>query len=207
MDRIFRGPGLWLGAILCLALVCRLVDLDWDGGHAFHPDERALATAVERLSFQPLQLNPEFFAYGSLPIYAVKLAATAIGGIIQRPLGYAELLLLGRLLSALAGTLTVLVLYGLARRVYDRETGLLAAALLATCVLHLQHSRFMTTDVWLTPRRNPLRPRSRHQDQRAASHATPRGSSSSVVRRSTVAPNGRELRCSGGSSPCGLFLR
>jgi YYY domain-containing protein len=142
--------GLWLGAILVLALACRLVDLDWDDGHAFHPDERALAAAVERLSFQPLQLNPEFFAYGSLPIYAIKLAATAAGRVIGRPLDYTELLLIGRLLSALAGALTVLLLYGLARRLYDRETGLLAAALLATCVLHLQHSHFMTTDVWLT---------------------------------------------------------
>jgi YYY domain-containing protein len=142
--------GLWLGAILVLALVCRLVDLDWDGGHAFHPDERALAAAIERLSFEPLQLNPKFFAYGSLPIYAVKLAATAVEWIIQRPLAYTELLLIGRLLSALTGALTVLLLYGLARRLYGRETGLLAAALLATCVLHLQHSHFMTTDVWLT---------------------------------------------------------
>jgi YYY domain-containing protein len=145
-----RRAGLWLGAILVLALVCRLVDVNWDGGHAFHPDERALAAAIERLSFQPLQLNPKFFAYGSLPIYATKLAATAVGRFIQRPLVYTELLLIGRLLSALAGALTVLLLYGLARRLYDRETGLLAAALLATCVLHLQHSHFMTTDVWLT---------------------------------------------------------
>jgi YYY domain-containing protein len=153
MTEAERADGMrWrLIAVLLFASIVRLVDLDWDQGHAFHPDERAIAFAVERLSWHPLQLNPGFFAYGSLPMYATRAASE-----VARRLGwshdasFATLLLTGRTLSAAAGVVTVLVLFALGRRLFGTAVGLLAALLLAACVLHIQQSHFMTSDVFVT---------------------------------------------------------
>jgi YYY domain-containing protein len=144
-------PPVWvLGAILGLAAAARLADLDWDQGHAFHPDERAIAFAVERLSLRPLRLNPEFFAYGSLPIYLVAVARGLVSAATGQAKDFAGLILVGRFLSVVAGVAAVLVLHRLARRLYGPPTALLAAGLLAACVLHIQHSRFMTSEALLT---------------------------------------------------------
>lgn len=70
------SPAAWivLALVLALAAALRLAHLDWDDGHAFHPDERAMAFAVERVSILDGRLDPDFFAYGSLPIYLVSIA-------------------------------------------------------------------------------------------------------------------------------------
>jgi YYY domain-containing protein len=139
-----------LFAIVLFALASRLVDLDWDDGHAFHPDERAVAFAVERLSFQPLQLDPQFFAYGSLPFYLIRGAASLAARFTPSgSLDFAGLVLVGRTLSALWGVLTVLALYRLGSALHGRQAGLLAAFLLSACVLHVQHSHFMTAEALL----------------------------------------------------------
>lgn len=95
-----------LGAILLLAAALRLIGLDWDEYHHFHPDERYIAwvaTTVEwpadwrtafdpaRSSFNPYywppdgvsagivapQDEPRKFAYGHLPLY-LGVAATRL---------------------------------------------------------------------------------------------------------------------------------
>ena len=67
-----RGPALTfrrgLAIVFVLAAAVRVVGLDFDQNHFFHPDERAIGEAILQLSFRPLQLNPHFFAYGSLPV-------------------------------------------------------------------------------------------------------------------------------------------
>lgn len=138
-------------AIVLLALGVRVTGLNWDQGHSFHPDERAITYAVQRLSFHPLQLNPGFFAYGSLPLYVIR-AVTGLAGLFQPHLAtnYDFVILAGRAVSAVAGTLTVLVTILLGRRLWGPSVGLLGGFLLALCVLHIQHSHFMTTDIFLT---------------------------------------------------------
>jgi 4-amino-4-deoxy-L-arabinose transferase-like glycosyltransferase len=53
----------------------------------------------------------------------------------------------GRLLTAVFGTLTVLVIYYAGRQIRSQRTGLLAAALLAVNYLHVIHSHYATFDV------------------------------------------------------------
>jgi YYY domain-containing protein len=128
----------------------RLIGVDFDDRHFFHPDERRIAFAVEELSFRPLQLNPHFFAYGSFPLYVTR-AATSLLGLLDERLGhYDNIIRTGRTVSAVIGTLNVLLLVVLGARLYNRSVGLLAGFLLAACVLHLQNSHYMTTDVFLT---------------------------------------------------------
>jgi len=145
------GRNRWLWVILFLvALSVRLYRVDWDQHHFFHPDERAIGFAVERLSFRPLQLNPHFFAYGSLPLYAIKIA-TSIAGKFSAPLaGYDASIFAGRVLSALWGAATAVLVGVLGSRLYGKRVGLLAGVLMASAVLHVQNSHFATSDVPLT---------------------------------------------------------
>jgi YYY domain-containing protein len=64
------------------------------------------------------------------------------------------LTMVGRSLTAWAGAFTVLLAYLIGRDAYNRSTGLIAAMMLATAMLHVQTSHFMTVDIllgfWLT---------------------------------------------------------
>jgi len=136
-------------AITLLALALRLHGLGWDSGHHFHPDERRIAEAVATISFSPLQLDPRFYAYGSFPMYVTR-AAVAAAKVVSPGLGEYDLAIrVGRALSALWGAATVFLLGLLGRRLYGEGVGLLAAALLALTVTHLQNSHFATNDVAL----------------------------------------------------------
>src|SRR5690349_19177036 len=109
---------LWLVALVVFAAAVRLVGLDYDDRHFFHPDERRIAMAVEELSFQPLQLNPHFFAYGSFPFYVVRGIASLLGNLDPRLGHYDGIMTVGRTVSGLVGTLTVLLLTVLGARLY-----------------------------------------------------------------------------------------
>jgi YYY domain-containing protein len=148
-SRLDRGR--WrLLALLAFALLVRLLGLNWDQHHFFHPDERAIAMAIERLSFIPLQLNPQFFAYGSFPFYVTR-AVTSLLGLFHRWFaGYDGIILTGRAISAIWGVATVALLVYLGTRLYARRVGLLAGFLLAATVLHVQSSHFAISDIPLT---------------------------------------------------------
>jgi YYY domain-containing protein len=146
----WSNPRLWFVAIVLFALASRLAHIQWDQNHFFHPDERAVVSAVQRLSFKPLRWNPQFFAYGSLPIYLTKITSTVVSLVDPHAATYDGIIVTGRRLSAVIGTLTVVLLVLLGSRLYDRTVGLLAGFLLAACVLHIQNSRFLTVDVPLT---------------------------------------------------------
>src|SRR5258705_13830568 len=87
---------LWLIAVVVFAAAVRLVGLDFDAGHFFHPDERRIAFAVEELSFRPLQLNPHFFAYGSFPLYVTRAVTSVLGLFDERLARYDNVILTGR---------------------------------------------------------------------------------------------------------------
>ena len=57
--------------------------------------------------------------------------------------------LLGRVLSGLADLVTVYLVYRIGRRLYGPRVGLLAGALLAACVLHIQQAHFFVFDSYL----------------------------------------------------------
>jgi len=164
--RFFRGSpalGRWAPALLlALALALRLYGLDWDGGHLLHPDERAVLWCVsdlgrpevprsQRFCGRPeAPWDPDWYPYGSLPLYLLKgiaLAWEAVGG---RPLEMQALRLPGRALSALADTATVGVVLVLGLRLFGRPVGLLAGAFTALSVLLIQLAHFYTVEALLT---------------------------------------------------------
>ena len=146
--------------ILVLALALRLYGINWDQGGLFHPDERAILFHVNDMSWPPLSdlgvlldvdespLNPRWFPYGSLPMYAVKAAQALLSPLVD--LDFRGLSYLGRTLSALADVGTTLMVFFLASRLYGRRVGLLAALFAALAVIHIQLSHFYTVDTYLT---------------------------------------------------------
>ncbi len=146
--------------VLLLALALRLFGINWDQGGLFHPDERAILFRVNDMSWPPLSdlgvlldveespLNPRWFPYGSLPIYAVKIAQSLLSPLVD--LDFHSLRYLGRFLSSLADVGTVLMVYLIASRLYGRRVGILASLLAALAVIHIQLSHFYTVDTYLT---------------------------------------------------------
>jgi YYY domain-containing protein len=159
--------------IVLVAFWLRSVGLDWDEGQHLHPDERFLTMvetsivpvdlADERIGNPPegcaewggyfdtacSSLNPNnrghgFFVYGTLPIFTTRYVAEMLGQT-----GYGEVHLVGRQLSALADLLSIVVLYFIVARLYNRKTALLAAAFSAFAVLQIQQSHFFTVDTFV----------------------------------------------------------
>ncbi len=161
-DSAARNRATWLtvgalAAILAVALGLRLYGLAWDEGFDWtpHPDERAILSKTVQLSFPEDDLgslfdaerstwNPRWFPYGSMPLYALAVVRSAASTLTGAELH--DLRLMARAISALADVATVAMVFVLGARVYGRGVGLLAAALTALAVLHVQLSHFFAVD-------------------------------------------------------------
>ena len=160
----------WIVLLLVgAALILRVYGLNWDGGHLFHPDERHILMVSHDLSLpQSLTLasltdvnsplNPKSFVYGSFVFYLVA-AITHLLALVttftQQVTGalrpdFDGLSHVGRILSAIFDTGTVVVTYVLAAKAYSRRVGILAAAFVALSVLNIQLSHFYASDTLLT---------------------------------------------------------
>lgn len=159
MKREYLG----LVLILLIAASLRFYGLAWDGGCLFHPDERKILLVVSDLRLpssvpeffsSESPLNPKFFAYGSFPIYLLKLLGVFAPPITTLNVPWREdfvsLAMLGRVLSALFDLGTIAMTFLLARHLYDATVGLLASACIAVTVLHIQLAHFYAVDTLLT---------------------------------------------------------
>ena len=93
-------------------------------------------------------LNPQnrgysFFVYGDLPIVVIRYIAGWLGQT-----GYDQVALVGRQVSAIVDLLTILLIYIIAARFYNRRVALLGAAFSALAVLQIQQSHFFTVDTF-----------------------------------------------------------
>ena len=165
------GPNFLLPALLIAALALRLYGIDWDQGHGFHPDERSFYLRADdmfrvlteapghetwlaqwpemraglpdigtALSAEHSPLNPHWFPLGSSLIYALVLIRSVAE--LFTDWGAMDMRFAGRTLAALADTASVFLVFAIGRRMYGRWTGLLAAALTAFAVIHIQHAHF-----------------------------------------------------------------
>ena len=94
-------------------------------------------------------LNPHFADWPHLYFYVAAgwLAPLRLIGFVQDPAsGYLAI----RLLDALLGTLTVLLVFEFGRRAYGWLAGFFGAAALAVAFLHVRDSHFATLDIPLT---------------------------------------------------------
>ncbi|MPZ14269.1 MAG: hypothetical protein GEU73_07565 [Chloroflexi bacterium] len=108
------------------------------------------------------------YVYGTFPLFVVRWVAEAVQatatGLPAAPAGpvadlvdhlrqlttYGEIHLLGRMVSAMADLLTILLIFLIGRRLYGNAVGLLAVLLAAFTVLQIQAAHFFTVEPPLT---------------------------------------------------------
>lgn len=138
------------GIVLMLTLGAFFLRVPWlEHGIGYHPDERHIVMVAQKLTWQ--DLNPHSFAYGSLLFYCLKGVAVFLSWWAPRMLSYENLFIVGRLCNAIFGALTVAIAYQLGLQLWKkREPAIIAGALLALNVGHLQLSHFYASDIPLT---------------------------------------------------------
>jgi len=164
--KLMKKNKLLLFLVLLIGLFFRIKGISWDQGFALHPDERMIVMVAEKISlptdwqtvFQPeSSLNPDFFAYGSLPIYLLKFVSWLVSlfaGSFWA--NYSHLFVVGRFLSMVFDLGVVLLVYKISDKLFNKQAALLASFLYATTVFPIQLSHFYAVDsllnffVWLT---------------------------------------------------------
>ena len=154
------GAWLFLALALLVGAWFRFTGLDWDAGTHLHPDERHITITTAQIQWpesiaqyfdtETSPLNPYnqgigSFVYGTLPMFVTK----AVAGIVDKD-AYDGIHLVGRFLTALLDTLTILLVFLIARRLGGLWAGALAAALYACAVQAIQQAHFYTMDAWVT---------------------------------------------------------
>jgi len=139
------------------ALAVRLYGIDFGLPYVYNRDEAVIVDLA--VGFGSGDLNPHFFAYPTLYMYALfgfYGAYFVLGwlfGLISSVYDFALLFfrdptlfyLTGRLVAATLGTATVPLVYCLGRKVYSTRVGLVAALFLAFAPLHVEFSHYVKT--------------------------------------------------------------
>jgi len=141
-----------LVAIVVLGAGLRFYGLYWGFPYHLHCDENKLVGVAHRLAeswAQSRSLNPDFSAYGALPVY-LDLAGGAVARLLGSLQGYEytmsdSLLIAGRVISACADVLSMLLVFLLGRLVSVR-TGLWGAALYSVALVSVREAHFFSPD-------------------------------------------------------------
>ncbi len=113
----------------------------------FHPDEIPKAQVILRM-YESGSFNPKYFLHPSLLLY-LSYGASLLIHFFSMDEFYQTIFIAGRLVSAMAGTLSVVFLYLIGRSLYGQSAGAIAALLLAVFPLHVTSSRYMKEDALL----------------------------------------------------------
>lgn len=148
-----------LPCVIFWAFLLRIVGIDWDQGHYLHPDERAivmftlplyLPSSFSEFLSQGSPLNPHFFAYGSFPIYLLSFLGYLASHIEQQLGDYSGIYVVGRSMTVMLDSGIVLLVYLVARKIFNKPTGLVAAFFYAIAVFPIQSSHYYTSDVFIS---------------------------------------------------------
>lgn len=128
----------------------------------YRPDEEYLINSARR----PLagEFDPGFVLYPSLYIYCLSAVFALFrffgemiglfpkGGFdtFLSPYYDSALYLIGRLTNAAIGTITILATYRFGSKLFGKESGVLAALILACNFVHLREAHYATTDTLMT---------------------------------------------------------
>ncbi len=142
--------------LIILGSIFHFYNLNWGAPYYFHPDERNIASSVSQLRF-PENMNPHFFAYGSLPIYTIFLTGILLSffSTCQQFLSgcsvqFADAIIIGRFYSALFSTLLILLIFFVGKLLHSTKVGLLAAIFTTFATGIIQYSHFATFELWTT---------------------------------------------------------
>lgn len=134
--------------IIVITVLLRFYNLNWDQGFYFHPDERNIAIAVSRIHFFD-NLNPNFFAYGGFSIYLYRFFGEILILLTNDPQwvsSWGKINLIGRYFSAFVSTITLIPLYFLAKKIFNKEVAQISAVIFAFTVTSIQAAHFAVTE-------------------------------------------------------------
>ena len=129
-----------------LGAALRFYNIDFGLPQNFHPDEVPKVNAVMRM-WNSGTLNPEYFLHPTLLLYT-----TYAMNFLFHSFGFASgefresAFLAGRTVSALAGTASIFFTYIIGSRLFSKQTGCVAAFLLAVFPIHVTCSRYLKED-------------------------------------------------------------
>ena len=160
MNYIVRNFKFILIILTLVGGLLRFYNLNWGSPYYFHPDERNIASSISQLKF-PGQMNPNFFAYGSLPIYAVYFTGLILNflsspqifisqSVENFQLPFDQAIIISRFFSAFFSTIIILLIYQIGEKIHSKAVGLLAAFFTTTSVGLIQFSHFGTFEIWIT---------------------------------------------------------
>lgn len=145
-----------LVVIIFMGAYLRLAGVNWDESQHMHPDERFLSLVqaaiapVDSLSTYfdtaSSSLNPAnrgygFFVYGTVPLFIIRYIGETLGQT-----DYHSITIVGRHVSAIFDLATILLVFFIGKRLYNKWTGLLSAGFYAFSVLPIQLSHYATVD-------------------------------------------------------------
>ena len=138
---------LWVA--LLVGAYLRLYGIRFGLPSNFHPDEVPKVNAIMRM-VDGKTLDPQYFLHPSLLLYLTYGTNTllhlfGIDGTFRETAFFA-----GRLVSATAGLASIVLTYLIGSRLFSRQTGGIAACLLAVFPLHVTCSRYLKEDSLLT---------------------------------------------------------
>lgn len=140
-----------LAITVLLGFFLRIVGLNWDQGLHIHPDERMLIMVAQNINFFK-NLDPNFFNYGSLPIYLLSGGAQLIHAFVPSNLSlYDSLLPIGRVFSMVADILVIVLVQRLSWKLFkNKNISVLSPLLYALSFFPIQNSHFFIVDTFLT---------------------------------------------------------
>lgn len=133
--------------VLSILLFTRFLGNGYDDFRHQHPDERWLVMVVGKLNLFD-QMDPDFFAYGALPMYMLKAVAQGGEAVLNRPIdNYDGLLVWGRGLVSVMDVLTA-ILVGLIvwQITKHRQSAIMGSLIYSLMFFPIQNSNFFIVD-------------------------------------------------------------
>ncbi len=132
-----------------IGIFLRIINLGWGAPYFFHPDERNIASSITQLSF-PHQMNPHFFAYGSLPIYTSYFLGIFFLNFSTKQVPFDLAILIMRFISAVLSISIIPSIFYIGSKLKNITTGIIAAVLATFSTGFIQFAHFGTFEMWLT---------------------------------------------------------
>ena len=146
------GTKKWTLLVLVLSLIIgsylRFYKLDWGEGYYFHPDEYHIVGAVHHLISNGLFSNPQLFSYGSLTVYLIYFAYQILSHFLATP----NIFIIGRSLSALFSTLTLIIIFAISKKNFPKNKYLPVFVVLVSAFVPgmIQQAHYLTPETFIT---------------------------------------------------------
>jgi len=130
----------------------RFYNVNWDQGLTFHPDERNIDAAVSRINFSS-NLDPGFFAYGGFTIYLYRATGEVVSFLTKDPTwltDWGKINIIGRSYSAFFSTLTVVAVYFLGKKLFNKKVALVSTFVTAFSANLIQVAHIGVTESFIT---------------------------------------------------------